>query len=114
MFNTPDGLFPAQQGSDIEYVGAELAAHQHNAQRHQKLSGFDGCSSGHFHEPVSRRVRDGIENSVNLIAYPKLEPGSCTVERWDFQAATGNFASVASVDIPLDRPQAEATRVAGE
>jgi 3',5'-cyclic AMP phosphodiesterase CpdA len=42
---------------------------------------------------VSRRVRPGVPNSVNLIRWgDPLPPGRCVVERWDHSARTGGFA----------------------
>ena len=41
---------------------------------------------------VSRRIREGRPNSVNLIRYEPTEmPRACTVERMDFDAASGCF-----------------------
>jgi len=39
---------------------------------------------------VSRRVRGGTANSVNLLRHGG--PEACTVERWDYDAARGAFA----------------------
>jgi 3',5'-cyclic AMP phosphodiesterase CpdA len=52
---------------------------------------------------VSRRVRNGAGNSVNLLRYggPQTHR-QCTVERWDFQAATGEFARVAVDELRFD------------
>jgi 3',5'-cyclic AMP phosphodiesterase CpdA len=45
---------------------------------------------------VSRRVRNGADNSVNLVRYGGPGPSRrCTIERWDFAAATGEFTPVA-------------------
>ena len=56
---------------------------------------------------VSRRVRNGIGNSVNLIRYGGPEPyRHCAVERWDFVAADGEFASVAVDELRFDVPDA--------
>ena len=42
---------------------------------------------------VSRRVRQGAPNSVNLIRWGDgLPAGRCVVERWDFAAEVGGFA----------------------
>jgi hypothetical protein len=50
---------------------------------------------------VSRRVRPGGNNSINLIRYGILQQRRrCTVERWDYLASAKNFVRVA-VD-PLD------------
>jgi len=41
---------------------------------------------------VSSRIREGIANSVNLIRSEGAQsPRQCTVERWDFTAASGKF-----------------------
>jgi 3',5'-cyclic AMP phosphodiesterase CpdA len=52
---------------------------------------------------TSRRVRDGVPNSVNLLHYPGDDANSCKVERWDFHQDSGKFAASANVDIQLDR-----------
>ena len=52
---------------------------------------------------TSRRVRDDIPNSVNLLHYPTDEAQCCRAERWDFQSEAGRFANVANVEIQLDR-----------
>jgi len=44
---------------------------------------------------VSRRVRAGAPNSVNLIRWGAgLPAGHCIVERWDYSAQNGGFAKV--------------------
>jgi 3',5'-cyclic AMP phosphodiesterase CpdA len=40
---------------------------------------------------VSRRVREGKPNSVNLIRYDATQPRRCQVERWDFDATSSRF-----------------------
>jgi 3',5'-cyclic AMP phosphodiesterase CpdA len=52
---------------------------------------------------VSRRVREGIPNSVNIIRYPDTGLAQCCVERWDFDAAASSFKQVHAVDLPLTR-----------
>lgn len=53
---------------------------------------------------VSRRVRRGIPNSVNILRYDAhAKTSMCTVERWDFAAASGDFTRIESFDITLDR-----------
>lgn len=43
---------------------------------------------------VSRRVRDGAPNSVNLIRWAGALPtGRCVIERWDYSAAAGGFSA---------------------
>lgn len=50
---------------------------------------------------VSRRVRDGIPNSVNLLRWDAPLPGArCVVERWDYHDASDGFARVLAT--PLD------------
>lgn len=49
---------------------------------------------------VSRRIRGGIPNSVNLLRHGGRR---CTVERWDFHAGTDRFRQVASQLLPLAR-----------
>jgi 3',5'-cyclic AMP phosphodiesterase CpdA len=42
---------------------------------------------------VSRRVRDGRPNSVNLLRWGRgAPPGCCVVEQWDFAPAMASFA----------------------
>jgi 3',5'-cyclic AMP phosphodiesterase CpdA len=52
---------------------------------------------------VSKRVREGIPNSVNVLRFASKGPVHCAVERWDFQAATCAFEQLHSVDLPLTR-----------
>ena len=52
---------------------------------------------------VSRRVRNGAGNSVNLVRYGGPEPfRHCAIERWDFQAAREEFARVAVDELRFD------------
>jgi len=52
---------------------------------------------------VSRRVRNGAGNSVNLVRYGGPEPfRRCAIERWDFQAAQEEFALVAVDELRFD------------
>jgi hypothetical protein len=56
---------------------------------------------------VSRRVRNGVGNSVNLIRYGGAEPyRRCAVERWDYRAADAAFAPVAVDELRFDAPDA--------
>ena len=56
---------------------------------------------------VSRRLRNGFANSVNLIRYGGPEPfRRCTIERWDFHAATNEFACVAVDELRFDATDA--------
>ena len=53
---------------------------------------------------VSSRVRREAPNSVNLLRYDASLPAlPCSVERWDFQAATGRFALEHVSELRLDR-----------
>jgi 3',5'-cyclic AMP phosphodiesterase CpdA len=57
---------------------------------------------------LSHRLRDGIDNSCNLIYYDAGKDGhGCHVERWDFDVATEAFRRVADTQLLLDRPAAE-------
>jgi 3',5'-cyclic AMP phosphodiesterase CpdA len=57
---------------------------------------------------VSRRVRNGIGNSVNLVRYGGPEPyRRCVIERWDFHASTKEFAPVAVDDLRFDAARAD-------
>lgn len=51
---------------------------------------------------VSHRTRDGIPNSVNVIAV--RERGRCAVERWDYAAGYARFEPVETHVLELDRP----------
>jgi 3',5'-cyclic AMP phosphodiesterase CpdA len=56
---------------------------------------------------VSRRVRNGIGNSVNLVRYGGAGPHrQCAVERWDYVAADRAFAQVAVDELRFDAPDA--------
>ena len=51
---------------------------------------------------LSMRVRQGIPNSVNLLRYEDPgEPVPCLLERWDYQAGSGQFERVESSALPL-------------
>lgn len=53
---------------------------------------------------LSTRVRDGIPNSVNLLRYEGSGPPvHCLLERWDYQAGSGQFECVQSSAMPLTR-----------
>lgn len=85
-------------------------------------SGADLVLGGHIHLPyvrpvtglartiwavqagtaVSRRVRDGAPNSVNILRYsPRALPLACAVERWNYAARSFDLRDV--THIPLDR-----------
>jgi 3',5'-cyclic AMP phosphodiesterase CpdA len=53
---------------------------------------------------LSTRVREGIPNSVNLLRYEAAcQSLDCQLERWDYQALTGQFERVESSRLLLDR-----------
>jgi 3',5'-cyclic AMP phosphodiesterase CpdA len=87
-------------------------------------AGVDLVLSGHTHRPdcyavqfgarpvwivkagtaISRRMRDGQPNSVNLIRHDvAADPGHCEVQRWDFEPGAQRFVRVARTRIPLAR-----------
>jgi 3',5'-cyclic AMP phosphodiesterase CpdA len=51
---------------------------------------------------VSSRTRAGIPNSINVVRHAS-GAGACTIERWDFQAASGDFACIARERLTLHR-----------
>lgn len=51
---------------------------------------------------VSRRVRGGVPNSVNVLRYSAPEQ-ICTVERWDYDAQTRRFGLHSPERLALDR-----------
>lgn len=53
---------------------------------------------------VSRRVRGGVPNSVNVIVYHPEAGPLCTLERWDHDASQGSFMLADSLDLTLSRP----------
>ena len=50
MADAADGFVSAQVGGDVEDMGAEFRAYQHDAQWHQQFAGFDRGGGGHFFE----------------------------------------------------------------
>jgi 3',5'-cyclic AMP phosphodiesterase CpdA len=109
----------------IRQVDLKNLLHGHEAAvRTWAAAGVDLIMGGHIHLPyvqpirqvlpdlprdvwavqagtaVSSRTRDGIPNSINVVRHVS-GAGACTVERWDF--AAGEFARVASDQLPLDR-----------
>lgn len=52
---------------------------------------------------VSRRVRPGVPNSVNLLRW-QAETAQCVVEQWDFDAGTRAFALVRETGLRVARP----------
>lgn len=102
--------------------------HGHDrAVRAWSLAGADIIMGGHIHLPyvrplrecfsdvraglwavqagtaLSHRVRDGVPNSVNVLRYPGEQRWSCTVERWDYAAASCRFELLGSHQLELDR-----------
>lgn len=53
---------------------------------------------------TSRRTRDNIPNSVNVLRAVGQPPTLCVVERWDFYGAGSRFERVSCDRLPLDRP----------
>lgn len=52
---------------------------------------------------LSSRVRQGIPNSVNLLRYEAAgQTVQCQLERWNYQAGSGNFEPVQSSALLLD------------
>jgi len=53
---------------------------------------------------VSRRLRNGIDNSINLVRSGDATQGrACTVERWDYRADSGEFSAVAVDRLSFDQ-----------
>ena len=53
---------------------------------------------------LSTRLRAGVPNSVNLLRYDGVsQPVSCLLERWDYQAGSGQFECAQSRALLLDR-----------
>jgi 3',5'-cyclic AMP phosphodiesterase CpdA len=52
---------------------------------------------------VSRRVRRGVPNSINVLRHGETAAALCRVERWDYDADQGAFVRVEALDLPLDR-----------
>ena len=94
------------------------------ALRDWSVAGCDLVMGGHIHLPyvaalpglarpmwavqagtaVSRRVRDGNPNSVNLVRWGRdASSGRCLIERWDCNAAGPAFVRAAVVDVMPDR-----------
>lgn len=55
---------------------------------------------------VSRRTRDGVSNSVNVLHYADSGSASCSVERWDYRARSGRFERAHSAPLALTRAPA--------
>lgn len=53
---------------------------------------------------VSRRIRGGVPNSVNVIEHSSdHDPGACSVQRWDYTHGAGEFRCVADQALRLQR-----------
>ena len=53
---------------------------------------------------LSTRLRAGVPNSVNLLRYGGAgQPASCLLERWDYQAGSGQFECANATVLLLDR-----------
>jgi 3',5'-cyclic AMP phosphodiesterase CpdA len=52
---------------------------------------------------TSKRVRAGFPNSINFIRYARQPPLVCTVERWDYDAGSAEFARFSSESLELER-----------
>lgn len=96
--------------------------HNHAAaQQAWAAAGADVVMGGHIHLPyvmplpglaralwavqagtaVSRRVRSGMPNSVNVLRWAGA--AACVVEQWDFSATTSSFVPVASTSLAPQR-----------
>ena len=53
---------------------------------------------------ISRRIRDGISNSVNVVRHAGT--ASCSVERWDYTSAVREFRQVSGAQLALSRAEA--------
>jgi 3',5'-cyclic AMP phosphodiesterase CpdA len=53
---------------------------------------------------VSRRVRPGVPNSVNLLRWgADAVPGCCSIEQWDFSAAESSFLCAKTTEVSPER-----------
>ena len=53
---------------------------------------------------LSTRLRAGVPNSVNLLRYGGVgQPASCLLERWDYQAVSGQFECANATVLLLDK-----------
>jgi hypothetical protein len=120
----------AIRASDISNL---LHGHEY-AVRQWCAAGVDVIMGGHIHLPyvrelgeqyanlprrawgiqagtaVSRRIREGIPNSVNILRHASAE-SSCTLERWDFDARSTAFVCVRTAHLPLDRTPASSATI---
>jgi 3',5'-cyclic AMP phosphodiesterase CpdA len=108
-----------------------LRGHRRALQR-WAAAGADIVLGGHIHLPyvmrvpdverpmwvvqagtaVSRRVRPGVPNSVNVIRWQHAEmlqglKGSCRTEQWDFDADMQKFRCVKITDMQTPRPMVQ-------
>jgi predicted MPP superfamily phosphohydrolase len=52
---------------------------------------------------VSSRIRDNVSNSVNVLRHSLNAIDRCDVERWDFDAVSGEFKAIERHQLLLDR-----------
>jgi 3',5'-cyclic AMP phosphodiesterase CpdA len=52
---------------------------------------------------VSSRIRDNVSNSVNVVRHSLDDIDHCEVERWDFDAVSGEFKTIERHQLLLDR-----------
>ena len=60
---------------------------------------------------VSKRIREGVPNSINLIRYAADGSAVCTVERWDYAADARAFRHVEGHELPLTRDERPSERI---
>src|SRR5690606_12979014 len=53
---------------------------------------------------ISRRVRSGAPNSVNVIVYEAGPEPDCRLQRWDYDSARGGFVQAENLGLLLSRP----------
>lgn len=63
---------------------------------------------------TSKRIREDVPNSINLIRSLDVSALECTVERWDYVAATGHFRQIDTHQLAVSRPLSEPSRVRAE
>jgi predicted phosphodiesterase len=52
---------------------------------------------------TSKRIREGVPNSINLIRSLDASNWQCLVERWDYVAATGRFRQIDRHELAVSR-----------
>ena len=77
MADAADRFLFSQQRSDVEDMGSEFSAYQHDAQWKQQLAWFDGCGGGHLLKICfeGRRLKGGSQ--LELTYELDKEPGLC-------------------------------------